>query len=74
MLILWWYLPIHQWPDLFRSYGAPFTPAEEAKVYWFAARASLVICLWHAEHGHSDGGFYEDFIATLNRRPNPHGD
>ncbi len=73
-VFLWWYLPIPQWSDFFSAYGVPFTPAEEAKIYWFAARASLVIYLWHVEHGHSGRGFYEDFIAALNRRPNPHGD
>jgi Phosphotransferase enzyme family len=71
-VLVWWYLPMHQCQDFFRSYGAPLTPAAEAKIYWFAARASLAICLWHLAHGHPMGGFYNDFLAALNLQPNPH--
>jgi hypothetical protein len=49
-VFLWWYLPIPQWQDFFRSYDAPFSPLAELKVYWFAARASLAICLFLLEH------------------------
>jgi thiamine kinase-like enzyme len=69
---LWWYLPSAQWQDFFTSYGAPLTPSAERRVYWFAARASLAICLWHIEHGSPEGAFYEDFFAALDQQPNPH--
>jgi thiamine kinase-like enzyme len=71
-VFLWWYLPIPQWQDFFKSFGAPLTPSAETRVYWFAARASLAICLWHMEHGSPAGAFYEDFFAALDRQPNPH--
>ncbi len=71
-VFLWWYLPIPQWHDFFKSYGAPLTSSAEMKVYWFAARASLAICLWHVEHGYREGAFYADFLAALDRQPNPH--
>jgi aminoglycoside phosphotransferase (APT) family kinase protein len=69
---LWWYVPIAQWKDFFQSYGATLTPQQEAKIYWFAARASLVIYLWRMEHGFPEGGFREDFMAALNLQSNPH--
>jgi aminoglycoside phosphotransferase (APT) family kinase protein len=71
-VFVWWYLPLHQWQDFYRSYGAPLTTAVEAKIFWFAARASLVICLWHNEHGHPMGGFFDDFLAAIHQQPNPH--
>jgi thiamine kinase-like enzyme len=69
---LWWYLPVPQWQDFFTSYGAPLPTSVGARVYWFAARASLAICLWHIEHGIPEGAFYEDFFAALDQQPNPH--
>ena len=71
-VFLWWYLPTAQWQEFFTSYGAPLTPSAEQRVYWFAARASLAICLLHLESGYPEGAFYEDFLAALDRRPNPH--
>jgi len=70
-VFLWWYLPIPQWQDFFKCYGAPLTPSADMKVYWFAARASLAICLWHIEHGYPPGTFYGDVFAALDRQPNP---
>jgi thiamine kinase-like enzyme len=69
---LWWYVPVSQWKDFFQSYGASLTPKQETKIYWFAARASLVIYLGRMEHGYPDGGFREDFVAALNLQSNPH--
>jgi aminoglycoside phosphotransferase (APT) family kinase protein len=69
---LWWYVSASQWKDFFRSYGASLTPQQEAKIYWFAARASLVIYLWRMKHEYPDAGFREDFVAALNLQPNPH--
>jgi len=70
-VFLWWYVPLTQWKEFFQRYGAALTSQQEAKIYWFAARASLVIYLWRMEHGYPDGGFREDFVAALNVQPNP---
>ena len=70
-VFLWWYVPVTQWQEFFKSYGASPTARQEVKIYWFAARASLVIYLWRMEHGYPDGGFHDDFLAALNVQPNP---
>ena len=71
-VFLWWYVPLTQWQEFFESYCASLTAQREAKIYWFAARASLVIYLWRMEHGYPDSGFRDDFVAALNVQPNPH--
>jgi aminoglycoside phosphotransferase (APT) family kinase protein len=71
-VFLWWYVPIPQWQDFFTRYGAPLTPSAERRVYWFAARTSLAICLLLSEYGYPEGAFSKDFFAALNRQPNRH--
>jgi aminoglycoside phosphotransferase (APT) family kinase protein len=70
-VFLWWYVSVPQWQEFFHRYGASLSAQHEAKINWFAARASLVIHLWRIEHGYPDGGFLDDFTAALNGEPNP---
>jgi len=72
-LLLWWNFPPDQWRGFFEEYGMELTGPRLAKIYWFAARASLDIALWHAEHGVDGQGFVTDFLAALNGQPNPQG-
>lgn len=68
---LWWYAPRNTWEDFARTAGVEPIEYSEQKVYWFAARASLVIYLWQVEHGHSGDEFFKDFLAALNMQTNP---
>jgi aminoglycoside phosphotransferase (APT) family kinase protein len=72
-LLLWWNFPPAQWQVFFERYGLELSAARRQKIYWFAARASLDIALWHAEHGADGNGFTEDFLAAVKAEPNPKG-
>jgi aminoglycoside phosphotransferase (APT) family kinase protein len=72
-LILWWNFQPEQWPLFFERLNSEFTGIHRAKTYWFAARASLDIALWHAEHGLDGSSFADDFLAAVNEDPNPQG-
>jgi aminoglycoside phosphotransferase (APT) family kinase protein len=72
-LLLWWNFPPSQWPAFFEKYGLSLEAARLAKIYWFAARASLDIALWHAEHSLDGRSFAADFLAALDQQPNPQG-
>lgn len=73
-LLLWWYVPETQWNEFFASYNQPLDAATLQRIYWWSARASLRIALWFDNKGDEDSAdeFTTDFIAVLNRRPNPH--
>jgi aminoglycoside phosphotransferase (APT) family kinase protein len=69
---LWWYVPQGRWEELLVITRLELTGDVQQRVYWFAARASLNIGLWHLEHGYgTDRGYLEDFLAAVNLRPNP---
>ncbi len=72
-VLLWWNFPPRQWHAFFSKYGVDLSRPRRQKVYWFAARASLDIAIWHAEHGIDGSGFAEDFLAAVNEGPNPKG-
>ncbi len=72
-VLLWWNFPPEQWHRFFEEYGLDLTAWRREKIYWFAARASLDIAIWHAEYGMDGTGFAEDFLAAVNQEPNPKG-
>jgi thiamine kinase-like enzyme len=69
--LLWWYLPESQWEIFFNAYGETLTTESLNKIYWFAARISLDVALWHIENQKPDPGFFNDFVTAVNKRPNP---
>jgi thiamine kinase-like enzyme len=71
-LLLWWYVPQHRWPDFFQSYGSSLDEASIERIFWWAARTSFAVALWHAEHGHECSHFLHDFLAALAKKDNPH--
>jgi len=68
---LWWYVPDASWREFLRLCNIELTEQTAAKIYWFAARASLVVYLWRTQHGYGAGGFFDDFVAALAMQPNP---
>ncbi len=72
-LLLWWNFPPEQWHLFFEKYGVELSAARQAKIYRFAARASLDVALWHAEHNLDGQGFIDDFLAASTQQPNPKG-
>jgi thiamine kinase-like enzyme len=69
---LWWYYPPAQWHHFLRSAQVVTPPDLRERLHWFAARASLEVTLWHAEHGAPDDrGFLTDFCAAASQAPNP---
>ena len=72
-LLLWWNFPPQEWPAFFDRYGMQMSESHVIKIYWFAARASCDIALWHAEHNLDGRSFVEDFLAALDKQPNPKG-
>lgn len=71
-LLLWWYVAPHRWPDFFQSYGSSLDEALVERIFWWAARTSFAITLWHAEHQYEYTAFLQDFLAALARKSNPH--
>ncbi len=68
----WWYLPERDWCRLLDVAGHGWSEEVRDKVYWYAARASLDVALWHYEQGHdTDRSFLGDFVAAANLRANP---
>ncbi len=70
--ILWWYISPARWPEFFKSYGLELTPELRDRLFWWTARASLMIALWQFEHGYDGQEFLLDFQAAVNGQPNPH--
>jgi|SRR5215472_1705311 len=69
-VFLWWYVPQIQWETLFRCYGQALTEDTKRKIYWFAARASLDVALWHPEGSLQEEEFLTDFLAAHRKQPN----
>ena len=70
--MLWWYVPPAKWAEFFESYG--FDPNQKLldRLYWWTARASLVIACWQFEHGFDAQEFLRDFRAAVSQQANPH--
>jgi thiamine kinase-like enzyme len=70
--MLWWYVPPARWAEFFKSYG--LNPDQELldRLFWWTARASLVIACWRYEHGFDGQEFLRDFRASVNQQANPH--
>ncbi|GAC1566388.1 MAG: hypothetical protein NVS3B14_08240 [Ktedonobacteraceae bacterium] len=71
-LLLWWYVAEHKWGEFFQAYGLEIDDKLIERIYWWAARSSFAIALWHVEHGYDSQAFLEDFLAAVNKRSNPH--
>lgn len=70
-LLLWWYVPWQHWQELFRGYGLRMDEALLERIFWWAARTSFAVALWHSEHGYDCQAFLQDFLAALNKKHNP---
>lgn len=70
--LLWWYVAQHQWHEFFKAYGLTMDDALVERIYWWAARTSFAIALWHVEHGYDCRAFLLDFLAAVNGESNPH--
>ena len=71
-LLLWWYVAHHQWHEFFEAYGLTMNNGLIERIYWWAARTSFAIALWHVEHGYDCRAFLLDFLAATNMESNPH--
>jgi thiamine kinase-like enzyme len=71
-LLLWWYVSQQKWPIFFQAYGLPVDEYLIERIYWWAARTSFAIALWHVEHDYDCTAFLQDFVAAVNRESNPH--
>jgi hypothetical protein len=71
-LLLWWYVAPQQWPIFFQAYDLPFDEYVVERIYWWAARTSFAVALWHVEHEYDCTAFLQDFVAALNKCSNPH--
>lgn len=71
-LLLWWYVAQHQWHEFFEAYGLTMDDTLVERIYWWAARTSFAIALWHVEHGYDCRAFLLDFLAAVNGKSNPH--
>ena len=72
--LLWWYYPPSAWDTFLQACHLPSDERMVHRIHWFAARASLEIALWHAEHGSkTDNGFLADFRAAVAGGVNPRG-
>ena len=70
-LLLWWYVSPKQWPIFFQAYGLELEENAVNRIYWWAARTSFAIALWHVEHEFDCTDFLQDFLAALNKSNNP---
>jgi Phosphotransferase enzyme family len=70
--LLWWYVAKRQWGDFFAAYGLPLNEALVERIYWWVARTSLAIALWHVAHARAGTPFLQDFVAALHGESNPH--
>ena len=71
-LLLWWYVAQRQWYEFFDEYGLTMDDALVERIYWWAARTSFAVALWHVEHRYDCGAFLQDFLAAVNMESNPH--
>ena len=71
-LLLWWYVAPQQWREFFQAYGVAMNEAMIERIFWWAARTSFAIALWHVEHRYDCRPFLHDFLAALHKESNPH--
>jgi aminoglycoside phosphotransferase (APT) family kinase protein len=72
--LLWWYFPPDTWEGFLQACDLAWDERMVHRIHWFAARASLEIALWHAEHGdQGDSGFLADFRAAVAGEANLRG-
>jgi hypothetical protein len=71
-LLLWWYVSPQQWPIFFRAYGIRVDKYLVDRIYWWAARTSFAVALWHVEHERDCTAFLRDFVAAVKKGGNPH--
>lgn len=71
-LLLWWYVAKEQWQEFFQNYGLVMDEQVEDRIFWWAARSSLAIALWHVAHAFGCQPFLEDFMAAVRKESNPH--
>jgi Phosphotransferase enzyme family len=71
-LLLWWYVLRDRWQDFFQNYGLPMDEHLTDRMFWWAARSSFAIALWHVEHHYDCASFLKDFIAAMRKERNPH--
>jgi len=70
--LLWWYVSKDQWPLFFQMYGLQIDDNLIERIFWWAARTSFAIALWHVEHHYDCRAFLQDFLAAVNMDSNPH--
>ena len=70
--LLWWYVAGQQWDEFFAAYGLPLDEAVFERIYWWAARTSFAIALWHVAHSYNCTSFLKDFVAAIHGESNPH--
>jgi hypothetical protein len=61
-----------QWHDFFVDFGQQMEDCPDDRIFWWAARTSFAIALWHVEHSYDCTAFLKDFVAALNKEDNPH--
>jgi aminoglycoside phosphotransferase (APT) family kinase protein len=70
--LLWWYVARRQWNEFFTMYGLQLNEALIERIYWWSARTSFAIALWHIEHSYDCTPFLKDFVAAIHGESNPH--
>ncbi len=70
--LLWWYVARQQWDEFFATYSLQLDEALIERIYWWAARMSFAIALWHVEHSYDCTSFLKDFVAAIHGGGNPH--
>ena len=70
--MLWWYVVPQQWPIFFQAYGIHADEYLIERIYWWAAKTSLAIALWHIEREKDCTTFLRDFVAAVKKGDNPH--
>lgn len=70
-LLLWWYVSQGQWSEFFDAYGLAMDEDITERIFWWAARTSFAVALWHVEYEYDCTSFLRDFLAALNREGNP---
>jgi len=71
-LLLWWYVAKGQWQEFFQCYGLAMDEQLEERIFWWTARSSLAIALWHVAHSFDCEPFLKDFMAAVRKESNPH--
>jgi hypothetical protein len=71
-LLLWWYVAQYQWNEFFEAYGLTMDDGLVERIYWWTARTSFAVALWHVKHQYDCRAFLLDFLAAVNMESNPH--